>query len=144
MRVREVLAHEVEAMMPFIYPYLKQASDHSREQCVAEEFEEGIKARNLIAFMVYGSEGVIGCFTMGLLIYHSKRIAEVVTITIDAPDEDWIPAVFEAVNEWACRLECSEIEATGRPGWAKKLTKAGIGCKTTFMTVGKKVEYAKR
>lgn len=141
MKVHEVPLQEVREFMPFIYPFLVEAADHSRGQCSAQLFADDVLRGALTPLLVYGNEGLVGCVTMGLLnTVPNRYIAEVVTLAIDAPTEDWKVVVDEAIVAWARKMRCTEIEATGRVGWTRAL--APLGYTPTFVTVGKAVPDA--
>jgi hypothetical protein len=139
-KIREVYQHEVEELLPFIYPFLHSAAERSRGQCDTVEFVEGVLDGSLVPYLIYTSQGLVGCFTMAVVEYVEKRVAEIVTIAVDAPEEDWLPTVDEVINRFGKTRRCVEIEGTGRLGWTRALLK--LGYRPTFATVGKKVDYA--
>ena len=54
-----------------------------------------------------------------------ERILHVVA-TAGQDGDDWFPILFEGLKDMARAEECDAITMSGRPGWARKLTRYGF------------------
>lgn len=135
--IRGIPTVELAFTLPMIATEVERALSYSRGEMSVEDISERCK-QNIMQLWIVMEEnvGVAGVIVTELINYPNLRAASIIALAGDDIDK-WLWLADEVIATWARSLKCDVLEAIGRAGWARKLTKVGWTQKYVF--VGKEL-----
>ena len=106
---------------------LQRAIDHSNDELDIDAMYQRIRDDDMILLIAADSAGKIyaSCIVEVREFDTGKRVLAVTTLN-GYQMAAWLDELIMALRGVAVHLECSEVYATGRSGWLKKLKKHGF------------------
>ena len=112
-----------------IQPYMEGAAEYTRGRYTAENILECITDYDYQLWIAYEKNGeeiiILGSVVTRIETYPNKKYVSMVFcggISLNV----WKDAMLEMLRRFAQNNQCDGIEATARPGWAKKIGRAHV------------------
>lgn len=119
---------EVHKVYPHIVEYIKKAQEWTVGRVCTDDISAALFSRNTQLWIVFDpADGFIhGYLSTEVRNYPTAR--QFVVLTCGGKDgslDACVDMVFEIFEEYARKCECTGIEISGRPAWAKHVKKHG-------------------
>lgn len=103
---------------------IERACDHSAGRLTAADCFERIMARDMQLWVMFEDDDYLGVGVTEVPVYPSLKLLCVVCLGGTGMDH-WIEAFDSTMTTYAKAVGCSRVEASVRPGMARKLSNRG-------------------
>jgi len=136
--LRRIEQQHVIETLSFIAAYIERALEHDHGEMDVDTVIERLVTGEFDLWIAFDpdTKSVAGAVTTSFIKYPLKWSLELITMSVDAPREDWQPLI-EELETWAAIHGCCDIEFLGRMGWAK--TGNQIGFRPTHVKMTREV-----
>ena len=118
MKVSMVPTKHVTDIWDAVKPHLKKAADYTYGRYEVDDILDCITDYDYTLWIAFDEESIKGAVVTMMAQYPRKKYLDMV-FTGGVELESWKAQMLDLLQKWAFDNECSGIECTGRPGWAK-------------------------
>jgi len=118
MKVSMVPTKHVTDIWDAVSPHLKKAADYTYGRYEVDDILDCITDYDYTLWIAFDEESIKGAVVTMMAQYPRKKYLDMV-FTGGVELESWKAQMLDLLQKWAFDNECSGIESTGRPGWAK-------------------------
>ena len=118
MKVSMVPREHVTDIWDAVRPHLKKAADYTYGRYEVDDILDCITDYDHTLWIAFDEKGIKGAVVTMMAQYPRKKYLDMV-FTGGVELESWKAQMLDLLQKWAFDNECSGIQSTGRPGWAK-------------------------
>jgi len=118
MKVSMVPTKHVTDIWDAVKPHLKKAADYTYGRYEVDDILDCITDYDHTLWIAFDEKEIKGAVVTMMAQYPRKKYLDMV-FTGGVELESWKAQMLDLLQKWAFDNECSGIESTGRPGWAK-------------------------